>query len=197
MAKADLLKDLPTFTPRSRAAWRAWLAKHYDAPTEVWCVFFKQGAGEKTLSYDDAVEEALCFGWVDGLKKSIDDARYMFRFTPRKPNSKWSPSNKTRVARLIKSGAMTEAGLCLVEEAKRHGNWDAPTGPQVDFQTPPEFAARLKKDEAAKTFFDSLAPSYQRQYVAWIASAKREETRKRRLEEAMALLKKGEKLGMR
>jgi uncharacterized protein YdeI (YjbR/CyaY-like superfamily) len=111
------------FTPRSRSAWRSWLRRNHANVEEVWVVFYKKGTGQPTISYNDAVEEALCFGWIDGIKKRVDDARYMHRFTPRKPNSVWSESNKERVARLIEAGLMTSAGQRMIDHAKRAGAW--------------------------------------------------------------------------
>jgi uncharacterized protein YdeI (YjbR/CyaY-like superfamily) len=184
-------------TPKSRGAWRRWLEKNHGEAGEVWLVFYKRHTGKPTLSYNDAVEEALCFGWIDGIKKSVDAERYMHRFTPRKPGSKWSESNKRRVARLVEAGLMAPAGEKAVAEAKASGNWDAPARPDIDLSTPPELDARLSKDPKAAAFFESLAPSYRRQFIAWIASAKRADTRKRRADEALALLRAGQKLGMR
>jgi uncharacterized protein YdeI (YjbR/CyaY-like superfamily) len=183
-------------TPKSRQAWRDWLAANHAAKTEVWLVFYKRDAGKPTLSYNDAVEEALCFGWIDGVKRSIDGERYMHRFSPRKPDSKWSASNRARAERMEQAGLMTAAGGAAVRSAKRSGKWNAPD-PSVDLSMPPEFGARLRRDAAAAEFFASLAPSYQRQFVGWIATAKRPETKQRRLEETIALLRRGEKLGMR
>lgn len=163
---------------------------------EVWLVFYKRHAGKPTLSYGAAVEEALCFGWIDGVKRSIDAERYMHRFSPRKPGSKWSALNAERAERMIAAGKMTEAGLELVDEAKRTGNWAA-SAPDVDLSMPPELAQRLQRNETAAAFFESLAPSYQRQFIGWINVAKRPETKQKRLEETVRLLARGEKLGMR
>ena len=112
------------FTPRSRSAWRNWLRKHHADVAELWVVFYKKGTGQPTISYNDAVEEALCFGWIDGIRKRVDDARYMHRFTPRKPNSMWSESNKVRVVRLVEAGLMTAAGQRLIDHAQESGAWD-------------------------------------------------------------------------
>jgi uncharacterized protein YdeI (YjbR/CyaY-like superfamily) len=185
------------FTPESRAAWRAWLANNHDTIDGVWLVFYKRGTGKENLTYDDAVEEALCFGWIDNVKRSIDAERYEFRFTPRKENSKWSPSNKTRVERLIKARKMTAAGKRAIEAAKRNGRWDEPDRPRLDLSMPDELARRLSRNKRARTFFEGLAPSYQRQFIGWIVSAKRDDTRQRRLDETIELLSRGEKLGMR
>lgn len=185
------------FTPKSRQQWREWLDENHANTSEVWLVFYKKHTGKKSLSYSDAVEEALCFGWIDGIKRFIDDERYMHRMSPRKADSNWSDSNKKRAQRMLKAGLMTAAGKRTVEQAKRNGKWAEPARQRIDFSLPPEFERRLKRNKRAAEFFASLAPSYQRQYIAWVATAKREDTKQRRLDEAIDLLKRGEKLGMR
>ena len=112
------------FTPKSRDHWRDWLHKNHAGKSEVWVVFFKKNSAKSNLSYNDAVEEALCFGWIDGMKRSIDEERYMHRFSPRKPDSKWSQSNKDRVRRLLDAGLMTPEGERAIAEAKSSGNWE-------------------------------------------------------------------------
>lgn len=184
-------------TPRSRRAWRTWLEKNHAARDEVWLVFYKRHAGKPTLSYNDAVEEALCFGWIDGVKRSLDAERYTHRFSPRRPGSRWSALNRKRAERMIEAGHMTEAGLALVRDAKRTGKWTGSPAPSVDLSMPSELAQRLRRNRKAAAFFDSLAPSYQQQFIGWINVAKRPETKQRRLEETMELLSRGEKLGMR
>lgn len=185
-----------TVTPASRADWRAWLQAHHADTEEAWVVFFKKGAGKDTLSYNDAVEEAICFGWVDGLKKSLDAERYMHRFTPRKPGSKWSPSNIRRVERMQAAGLMAPPGEAEVKAAKASGAWDNPTGPQTGFAMPAELDAVLKSDAGACANFDAMPPSHRRQYIDWIASAKKPETRERRAARALDMLRAGERLGM-
>ncbi len=184
------------FTPKSRMSWRAWLDENHAAKTEIWLVFYKRHTGKSTLSYNDAVEEALCFGWIDGVKRSIDDERYMHRFSPRKADSKWSKLNKKRTERMLKDGKMMGAGRRAMQTAKRNGRWAEATQ-KIEFSMPPEFAARLERNKKAATFFETLAPSYQRQYIGWIITAKRQDTRERRLDEAIKLLQRGDKLGMR
>ena len=185
------------FTPTDREDWRNWLVKNQAKRTEVWLVFLKKTTGRPNLSYNDAVEEALCFGWIDGVKRSIDEERYMHRFTPRKPDSKWSTSNKERAQRLIKAGQMAPAGTRAIELARKSGAWANPVRPHTKVAMPPELGRALKQNRKAASYFAGLAPSYQRQYMAWIAAAKRPETRARRLKEAMELLNHGKKLGMR
>jgi len=185
------------YKPGNREQWRNWLEKNHAKETEVWLVFLKQHTGRPNVSYNDAVEEALCFGWIDGVKRSIDEDHYTHRFTPRKSDSKWSELNKERARHMIDAGRMAPAGEKSIELAKKNGKWTRPANVRADFSMPPEFNARLKRNAKAATFFATLAPSYQRQYIAWIATAKRPETRNRRLDEAIELLTRGEKLGMR
>lgn len=185
------------FTPKNRNQWRTWLQKNHAAETEVWLVFLKQHTGKSNVSYNDAVEEALCFGWIDGVKRSIDNERYMHRFSPRKAKSKWSDLNRDRARRMLKSRLMAPAGKRTIEQAKQNGEWAKPGSTRPDLSMPLELSARLKRNKKAEIFFTSLAPSYQRQYISWVATAKREETRQHRAEEAIALLGRGEKLGMR
>lgn len=184
------------FTPKSRKSWRSWLQKNHAVRDEVWLVFYKRHTGKPTLSYNDAVEEALCFGWIDGVKRSVDNERYMHRFSPRTPESRWSESNRKRVARLESAGQIMPPGKRAIEAARRNGLWSAST-PNIDLTMPAELSARLGRSKKAAAFFDSLGPSYQKQYIAWIVTAKREDTKKRRLDEAMELLSRGKKLGMR
>ena len=173
------------------------MKKNHAGKAEVWLVFWKKHTGKPSLSYNDAVEEALCFGWIDGIRRSIDAERYEQRFTTRKADSKWSESNKKRAKRMIEAGQMTPAGQKTIDIAKKSGNWANPVRPRAEYPMPPELRAHLKKNKKAADFFDSLAPSYQREFMNWIGSAKRPETRKRRLAEAIELLKQGKRLGMR
>ena len=185
------------FTPRSREQWRDWLAKHHAIENEVWLVFFKKHTGKPSLSYNDAVEEALCFGWIDGIRKRVDDERYMHRFTPRRPGSNWSETNKKRVAHLLDKNLIAPAGLKLIEEAQRSGKWDMSDRADIELNMPAELESALDRSKKAAEFFHSISPSYRRQYIAWIATAKRPETRAKRLSETIKLLKAGKKLGMR
>jgi len=185
------------YTPESRQQWRLWLEENQAKETEVWLVFLKQHIPKPNLSYNDAVEEALCFGWIDGIKRSIDEDRYMHRFSPRKPNSQWSESNRERVRRLLKTGQMETAGKQAVELAKKNGQWAQSAKTRTDFPMPAELKSQLNNNPKAASYFASLTRSYQQQYIAWIATAKRPETRQRRLVETIALLADGKKLGMR
>lgn len=184
-------------TPTSRNSWRKWLRAHHKSESEVWLVFYKRGTGKPTVSYSGAVEEAICFGWIDGIKRSLDNERYMHRFSPRRPTSRWSELNRRRAGLMETKGLMMPAGRKAVETARRKGTWDAPPAQEIDSSVPPELAGRLRRNKRADAFFKSLAPSHRRQYCLWINVAKRPETKARRVDEAIELLTRGEKLGMR
>ena len=189
------MKEIYLKTPQE---WRDWLHENHDRePAGIWLIFYKQHTGTPTISYEAAVEEALCYGWIDSIIRKIDEARYARKFTPRKDDSKWSDSNKKRVTKLIAAGRMTEIGMAKIEAAQKSGLWDEPVRPQIALEMPKAFEDALAAHPAAKAFFEQLAPSYKKQYVAWIAVAKRPQTQQARIEESIALLAKGEKLGMR
>ena len=185
-------KDLKTLEARTCARWRAWLAKHHDSESEVWLIFPKRHTGQPSIAYEDAVDEALCFGWIDSLIKRLDDARYARKFTPRKPGSRWSTANRKRYARLRTSGRLMPAGLKL---APTDRSGDAPR-PSLS-KLPRYIRKALESHPAAWNYFESLAPSYRRMYIAWIDSAKQGETKTRRLREAVDLLAAGKKLGLK
>lgn len=178
--------------------WRAWLQSNHDKEAEVWLIFYKKETGKTSLDYEAAVEEALCFGWVDSLIKKIDEEKYARKFTPRKDDSNWSALNKRRVKRLMKSGRMTPVGLAKVEAAQKSGHWDQPQRkPAISFDPPEDFKKALDQNKKAKEFFEQLAPTDQKQFIVWIRVAKRPETKNRRIRESVQLLEKGEKLGLR
>jgi uncharacterized protein YdeI (YjbR/CyaY-like superfamily) len=182
---------------RTRQDWRAWLAENHAVAKERWLVFFKKHTGRPGLTYVEALEEALCFGWIDGILKRIDDEKHTIRFSPRRPNSVWSPANKQRVARLIEEGRMTEVGLARIEEARANGQWAKTAVRQDVTQVSPELAAALAKNAQARENFEKLAPSYRRQFLFWIAAARRDDTRHRRVTEAIRLLARNERLGLK
>jgi uncharacterized protein YdeI (YjbR/CyaY-like superfamily) len=182
----------------TRDAWRQWLAANHDQETEVWLVYYKKETGKPSIPYGASVEEALCYGWVDSLIKKLDEEKYAHKFTPRKEESKWSKSNKQRVEKMIAEGRMTDHGLRLVEAAKRSGSWENPVqAPKMDFEIHPEFSAALADNPKAQAGFDGLASSHQKRYITWIAIAKRPETRQKRIAEALEMLARGEKLGLK
>lgn len=179
-----------------RDEWRVWLDKNYSIKSEVWLIFYKKHTGKLCVSYGDAVDEALCFGWIDSIVKRVDDERYLRKFTPRKRGSVWSEVNKRRVRRLIREGRMTEAGLAMVKEAKESGEWFKRRVRNA-LKIPPFMEEALATNKKALENFNELKPSYRRNMVGWILSAKREETRRRRLAEAIGVLERGEKLGLK
>ena len=186
-------------TPRNQHAWRRWLAANHGAVSEVWVVFYKKTVrrtGLPTLTYEQSVEQAICFGWIDGIKRRIDDERYAHRFTPRKPDSWWSASNRARLEGMRSQGLMTPAGEEAVEASIRSGAWATPAR-AVAVETPPELLAALDQDPRACAGWLTLTRAQQRRYEVWIGMAKRDETRTRRLTESLDLLRRGKKLGMR
>lgn len=189
---------MKTLEVANREEWRAWLADNYDQVSEIWLMYYKKGTGIPSIKYEASVEEALCFGWVDSIIKRIDEHKYARKFTPRKPESKWSPSNIRRVEKMIAAGRITTHGLALVEAAKQSGSWDnPPVRPELDLTMPDTFAQGLAGNPQAKQTFDALAPTYQKQYLTWIVTAKRPATKARRIEESVQLLAEGKKLGLR
>ena len=190
------IADTDTFFAPALAAWRGWLEVHHSTRAFVWLLLHKKHVEKPSVSYDEAVEEALCWGWIDGLTNRWDERSYAVRFTPRKPGSVWSESNVARVARMIAEGRMTPAGQSLVDEAKRRGTWDAATAARLD-AAPPDLEAALAADPAATARWHAWAPGYRRQYTYWVLAAKRPDTRVRRVAEtvrrAAAGLKPGEK----
>ena len=183
MRKVDRFRD---FQPLSRAEWRAWLAENFDKSEGVWFVYYKKHTGKPRVSYDDAVEEALCFGWIDGLARGLDDERSKLLFTPRKPKSVWSKPNKARVEKIIAEGIITEAGLAKIEAAKRDGSWNALNS--IDnLEIPPDLAKELKANQTAAEYFEKFPDSVKKGILYWISSAKRDETRRVRIEKTISM----------
>ena len=189
------MKITQTFTAPNRAAWREWLAEHGKNEKEVWLVYYKAGTGKPTILYEESLEEALCYGWVDSLIQKIDEEKYARKFTPRKPGSKWSELNKHLVAKLVKEGRMTEAGLAKVEFPIEEAASTRPKRPELPL--PEWLKAGLMTSPKAWEKFKRLAPSHQRNYIGWVSDAKREETRQKRIQEAIVRLEKNETLGLK
>ena len=185
-------KPIETLDVGSRAEWRKWLEENHASRSEIWLIFHKRNQGVTSLNYNDAVEEALCFGWIDSLIRRLDDARYARKLTPRKAGSKWSTINRQRYADLESRGLLAAPGL---ERAPTSRSGDAP-GTRVA-ALPSYIEERLKTSPSAWQHFAELAPSHRRAYIGWIDSAKRDETKDRRLREALNLLAAGKKLGLK
>ncbi len=185
-------KPIETLDVRSRQKWGKWLKEHHDSQSEIWLVFHKRHTDITCISYNDAVEEALCFGWIDSIVRRLDDARYARKFTPRRAGSKWSTINRRRYADLKSRGLLAEPGL------KRAPECQSSDSPRPSVSALPSYIEEtLKTVPPAWQYFKQLAPSYQRAYIGWIESAKREETKEKRLREALSLLAAGKKLGLK
>jgi uncharacterized protein YdeI (YjbR/CyaY-like superfamily) len=178
---------------RSRQAFRAWLEKHHDAARELWVGFYNKASGKGGLTYPEAVDEALCFGWIDGVKKRVDEASYVHRFTPRTRDSYWSVVNTKRFRQLVKSGAVAPPGLAVFERRDRKKT-EKYSFERKDAAFDAVIERAFKANANAWTFFRAQPPGYQRLLTFWIMSAKQEDTRLRRLAVLAAKSAKGERL---
>jgi uncharacterized protein YdeI (YjbR/CyaY-like superfamily) len=185
-----------TLYVKNRNEWRDWLIINHDIETEIWLIYYKKHSDKPRIPYDDAVEEALCFGWIDSLVKTIDDEKYMQKYTPRKKNSIWSDLNTKRAQKMIKEGRMTDAGLALIEIAKKNGKWDAAYSSKKMFEMPGDLKSALKQNKKAWENFNNFAPSYKNNYIGWVVSAKRDETREKRISEVVKRSEANQKPGM-
>lgn len=166
----------------SRAEWRAWLEVNQDQAVKAWIVIHKNGPRQALLTFDQAQEEALCFGWVDVKNRRIDDSRYALLFTPRRPGSAWSISNIRRVERLIQAGLMTPSGLARVKEAHKDGQWNIALRIEQTDVIPPELEMALQKRKGALTGYKHLTHSRKRQILRWLLTAKGQATKQRRIQ---------------
>jgi uncharacterized protein YdeI (YjbR/CyaY-like superfamily) len=182
---------LSTLDVRTRKRWRQWLAKHHASSPGIWLVRHKRHTGVDSMPYEDLVREALCFGWVDSLVKKLDDDRYAIKVTPRKPSSKWSDINRRRWKELDAAGLLAAPGRAAAPTANRYAAH--PPIPEL----PAYVAKAFKTRPEAWRFFQSLAPTYRRNFVVWIHIARRPETRERRIHESIELLAAGKKLGLK
>jgi uncharacterized protein YdeI (YjbR/CyaY-like superfamily) len=188
----------PQLYVKNRKEWRKWLKANHNLKKEIWLIYYKKHSGKPRIPYNEAVEEALCYGWIDSTIKRVDDEIFIQKFTPRNKRSNWSELNKKRVGKMIKLGRMAKPGIDKVIAAKENGNWDkVEAATAFQFEMPTEFEKLLSSNKKAATFFENLSPSYKKQYISWIASARKIETREKRVAEAFELLKTNKKLGMR
>lgn len=170
-----------------------WLSKNHSTHTGIQLRFFKKDTGVKTITYNEAVEVALCYGWIDGQANKYDDQSWIQKFTPRRLRSIWAERNKARIKKLLKEGRMKPSGLAEVEKAKADGRWDKAYAPPSKMKIPDDFLKALAKNKKAKTFFESLNKT-NLYSIAWrLATAKKEETRQRRMKNIITMLAKGEK----
>ena len=186
---------MKTFVAQTAYKWHKWLDEHHDSESEVWLIFYKLHTGVGSIAYLDALDEALCFGWVDSLVKRLDESRYARKFTPRKADSRWSTINRKRYAALKAAGRLQPSGIDRAPTGRSYG--PRPPRFRMPATVPQYIQAALRKQPAAWRYFKGLAPSHRRRYVGWIESAKREETKARRLQEAIRLLTAGKPLGLK
>lgn len=181
----------------NREDWRKWLKVNHNKVKVLWLVFYKKHTGKANISYNDAVEEALCYGWIDSIIKEIDEEKYARKFTPRNDHSRWSELNKKRAGNMIKQGKMTAVGLSKINAAKKNGQWNRAVSIPKTVELPNSLKSALQKNKKAWGNFKNLAPSYQRNFIMWVSSAKRQETKDKRLIEAIGLLERNERLGLK
>ena len=178
----------------TQRAFESWLRKNHASSDGIWLLIAKPGAGEPTVTYSQAVEAALCFGWIDGQKKALDGQHWLQRFTPRRANSVWSKTNRAKAEALVQSGRMQPSGLAQIERAKANGRWETAYDGARTAVVPPDLQAALDAQPEARTFFAQLNAA-NRYAVLWrVQTAKRPETRARRIETLVAMLARGEKI---
>ena len=184
---------------KTRNAWRAWLARNHDKQKGIWLAYYKKAAGKKSVTYEEALREALCFGWIDSTVGTLDAERYKQRYTPRNDKSVWSSSNKARVEKLIAEGRMAPPGLAKVEAAKRNGSWDSLNDIERigrSAEIPADLLEALGRDGRARQIFEKRPPSEKKLWAYWVLSAKRPETRARRVAETVKRILAGRRPGM-
>ncbi len=189
-----LANAFPIIAFPNQIAFREWLTENHAAIEGIWLQFYKKDSGVATISFAEALDEALCFGWIDGQLKRHDERSWIHKFTPRRPKSTWSKRNIEHVERLIQEGKMTQAGLRQIELAKNDGRWQIAYDPPSAMQVPDDFLALISKDKKAKAFFETLNRA-NRYSIAWrLQTAKKPETREKRMKEIFAMLKEGKKI---
>jgi uncharacterized protein YdeI (YjbR/CyaY-like superfamily) len=186
--------EQPVLAFESAAHFAAWLEEHGAESDGIWLEFAKKGTGVSSVTYPEAVEAALCHGWIDGQARRIDDVHYRQRFTPRRARSRWSKINREKAERLMREGRMRPRGFREVERAKADGRWEEAYDSPRSATTPEDFERALKKEPKARAFYESLGPSKRYSFLYRIREAKRPETRARRIAEYVALLADGKTL---
>jgi uncharacterized protein YdeI (YjbR/CyaY-like superfamily) len=194
MAKANQSVDLPVVQFKDKQAWASWLDKNHAKSPGVWLKLTKKGSETKSVSYQEALEVALRYGWIDGQKRSFDEAFWLQKFTPRGPRSIWSKINREKAEALIQNGEMKPAGLAAIERAKQKGQWNAAYDSQSRAPVPDDLQAELDRNPKAKAFFATL-DSANRYAILWrLQTAKRAETRARRIRQFVGMLERHEKV---
>jgi uncharacterized protein YdeI (YjbR/CyaY-like superfamily) len=188
------LKGLKLVTLKTAGDWAGWLDKNQEKSQGIWLRFFKKGSGLASLNYAEALDEALCYGWIDGQSKSYDEKSWIQKFTPRRPKSVWSKRNTEHIARLIDAGRMKPAGLKQVEAAKADGRWQKAYDSPKNMEAPEDFLRELAKNKKAWAFYQSLNRANTYAIAYRLQTAKKPETRDKRMKEILTLLKNGKKL---
>ena len=186
--------ELPTLSFANKKKWADWLAKQHDNSAGVWLKVAKKDSGIASVTYDEALESALCYGWIDGQKKGFDDKYWLQKFTRRGPKSVWSKINTEKAEKLIASGEMKPAGLKTIEAARQDGRWAAAYASQRNISVPEDFQTALDKNNEAKAFFNTLKSAERYSFLFRIQTAKKAETRARRIQQYLEMLEKGEKI---
>jgi uncharacterized protein YdeI (YjbR/CyaY-like superfamily) len=186
--------ELPVHLFAGPGEMEEWLEENHDSSQGAWLKIAKKGADEPSVTYDEAVELALCFGWIDSQVRRFDDQHYIQRFTPRRPRGRWSKINREKAEALIAAGKLRPAGLAEVEAARADGRWEAAYEGQRTAKVPPDLQRALAADPAARKFFDSLDSANRYAIVYRLDDAKKPETRERRLKKFLAMLERGEKI---
>lgn len=187
------IPDFPILSFPSPREWENWLEKNHDKYLGIWIKFFKKNSGITTVTYPEALEEALCYGWIDSQSKKFDEKSYLQKFTPRRPNSIWSKINKRYITRLIKSGKMKTPGLKKVEEAKKNGQWKLAYNSPSDMKMPEDFLDKLKDNKRANLFFKTLNKT-NKYAIAWrLQTAKKPETKRERMKKILEMLENSKK----
>jgi uncharacterized protein YdeI (YjbR/CyaY-like superfamily) len=190
----DVRQGLPVIAFASLPEWEAWLEANHATSKGLWLKIAKKGAGVETVTYDQALDVALCYGWIDGQKGAFDDRFWVQRFTPRGPRSKWSRVNRDKASELLRRGKLKPAGVAEVERAQRDGRWEAAYESQSGSTVPDDLRAALDQHPKAKAFFDTLDRANRYAILYRLGDAKRPETRARRLAQYVAMLEEGRKL---
>ncbi len=184
--------EIETFCPASRQEWGQWLQEHHGTKQSIWVVYYKKNSGIASMAYSDAVDEALCFGWIDSTRKTLDSESFIQFFCKRKPKSVWSKVNKAKVQRLIEEGLMMPAGLASIDTAKQNGSWTILDGVE-ELEMPKDLAKAFKSHPGSKQYFAGLSRSVRKAILQWLVLAKRPETRQKRIAEIAELAAQGKK----
>jgi uncharacterized protein YdeI (YjbR/CyaY-like superfamily) len=196
------VKELEFIHFKNRNEFRNWQQKHHDTSPGIWMIFYKKHLNSECIEYNDALEEALCFGWIDSIIRKLDNDRYARKFTPRKNTKKWSEINKRKVVELIREGKMTRSGFEKIDVSVKSGlvnqkNTQSEKKKTKETDIPDFIIKEFARNEPALRNFNNLAPTYRKHYILWITGARREETVMKRINESIGLLKENKKLGLK